>query len=306
VRVAASVVLCSLVAIQGSTAARSQTPAPAALLARHVPLLVLHPDERFGPVPVEGFLADSDLQRRGAGEWETVGGPLPAGGADLRLDQRLCRAIDGVAAAPCYASAETAHGGAPVVYGAAFRTARRIDLQYWIWYPFNDYSSTVPPGDVWQVHEGDWESVSVILDREGRPLTVALSAHCKGSRRAWSRVQKRGPRPIVYVAVGSHSNRFGAGVHPHDPVCWPREARDIVRALRLVDRTAPGRTIRPRLVTVSAKRPAWMAFAGTWGETGYLHFPNNDPVSYGAGPRGPAFHPQWRRPVAEAMSWPRG
>jgi hypothetical protein len=49
-----------------------------------------------------------------------------------------------------------------------------------------------------------------------------------------------------------------------------------------------------------------MRFAGTWGETGYVHFPNNPPIAYGAGPRGPAFHAQWRRPVAEVMSWPRG
>jgi hypothetical protein len=286
--------------------AASPTPTSATLLARHVPILVLHPAERFRPAPVDGFLSDSDLQRRIPGGWETVGGPLPRGGVDLRLDQRLCKAIDGVTAASCYAAAEDAHGARPVVYGAAFRTARRIDLQYWIWYPFNDYSSTVPPGDVWQVHEGDWESVSVVLDRQGRPLTVALSAHCKGSRREWRRAPKRGLHPVAYVALGSHANYFRGGEHPHDPVCWPRETRDIVRAFALVDRTASGQTLRPRLVRVGPANPAWMAFAGAWGETGYLHFPNNEPIAFGAGPRGPAFHSQWRKPVAEAMSWPRG
>jgi hypothetical protein len=147
--------------------------------------------------------------------------------------------------------------------------------------------------------------VSVILDRRGRPLTVALSAHCKGSRRDWARAPKRGARPVAFVALGSHANYFTAGTHPHDPVCWPRETRDIVRALDLVDRTASGAVVRPRLVRVTRSRPSWMAFAGAWGETGYLHFPNNEPVAYGAGPRGPAFHAQWRRPVAVAMSWPR-
>jgi hypothetical protein len=49
-----------------------------------------------------------------------------------------------------------------------------------------------------------------------------------------------------------------------------------------------------------------MTFAGTWGETGYVHFPNNPPIAYGAGPRGPAFHAQWRHPVAEVLSWPSG
>jgi hypothetical protein len=302
----ASAALCVLVVTSGPNAASHRPPPLSVLLGRHVPILVLHPAERFVSVPVAGFLADSDLVRRTQAGWEIVDGPLPAGRADLRLDQRLCDAIDGLAASQCYAAAEAAHGAGPAVYGAAFRTARRIELQYWLWYPYNDYSATLSPGDVWQVHEGDWESVSVILDLEGHPLVAALSAHCKGSRRDWALAPKRGPRPLVYVALGSHANYFRPGIHPHDPDCWPRELRDIVRALALVDRTAVGRTLRPKLMRVSATRPTWMTFAGSWGETGYLHFPNNAPVAYNAGPRGPAFHKQWRKPVAAAMSWPRG
>ena len=160
------------------------------------------------PVRVDGFLVDSDLQQRMPAGWETIPGPLPSGRADLRLDQRSCLAIDGPAAAPCYAGAEAVHGSPPVVYGKAFRTRRGVDLQYWIWYPYNDYGLTSPPREVWQAHEGDWESVSVILDREGRPLEAALSKHCAGTRRAWSDVRRRGGRPIAYVALGSHANYF--------------------------------------------------------------------------------------------------
>lgn len=297
---------CVLVVAPVAGGTDAAVPSSRALLLRHVPILVLHPNEQFAPVPVEGFLAASDVTRRTATGWEPVPGPLPTGGAGLRLDQRACAAIDGPAGSQCYVQAQAAYASAPVVYGAAFRTRNRIDLQYWIWYPYNDYSSTIPPGDVWQAHEGDWESVSVILDPAGRPLVAALSRHCAGTRRAWPEVRKRGARPVVYVALGSHANYFGPGTFPHSPECWPRELRDVVRALALVDRTAPGRTVRPRLVRVTSTRPSWMTFAGAWGETGYLRFPNNPPVAYGAGPAGPAFHAQWRRPVAEAMSWPRG
>jgi hypothetical protein len=108
------------------------------------------------------------------------------------------------------------------------------------------------------------------------------------------------------VALGSHANYFRPGTFRHSPACWPRELRDVVRALALVDRTGLGKTVRPRLVPVSASRPSWMRFAGTWGESAYVHFPNNDPVAYGPGPRGPAFHAVWRRPVREELSWPRG
>lgn len=303
---ACSAILGALLLAPWTDAAAPDAASLSSLLARHAPVLVLHSNEQFAPVPVDGFLADADVTRRTASGWERVPGPLPKGGAELRLDHRACAAIDGPAASPCYAQAQAAQPSSPVVYGAAFRTRDRIDLQYWIWYPYNDYSSTIPPGDVWQVHEGDWESVSVILDRAGRPLLAALSKHCAGTRRAWSAVRRQGTRPVVYVALGSHANYFEPGTFAHSPACWPRELRDIVRSLGLADRTGGGRTVRPRLVRVSATTPSWMTYAGAWGEAGYLHFPNNPPVAYKAGPPGPAFHAQWRRPVAVAMSWPRG
>jgi hypothetical protein len=298
--------LVALALVPSAGGAGSARPPYAVLLARHVPILVLHPAEQFAPVRVDGFLADSDLQQRTAAGWETIPGPLPAGGADLRLDQRTCFAIEGPAASGCYAGAEAAHGSGRVVYGKVLRSRTRIDLQYWIWYPFNDYSASFPPGEVWQVHEGDWESVSVILDLEGRPLVVGLSKHCEGTRRDWSDVRRRGARPIAYVALGSHANYFEPGTFRHSPVCWPRALRDVVRALRLRDRTGSGRVVRPLLVPVTSTQPSWMQFAGKWGESGYVHFPNNPPIAYDGAPRAPAFQETWRRPVTEELSWPTG
>jgi hypothetical protein len=299
-------VLVALALVPSAGGAGSARPPYAVLLARHVPILVLHPAEQFAPVRVDGFLADSDLQQRTAAGWETIPGPLPAGGADLRLDQRTCFAMDGPAASGCYAGAEAAHVSGPVVYGKVLRSRTRIDLQYWIWYPFNGYSASFPPGEVWQVHEGDWESVSVILDLEGRPLFVGLSKHCEGTRRDWSDARRRGARPIAYVALGSHANYFEPGTFRHSPVCWPRALRDVVRALRLRDRTGSGRVVRPLLVPVTSTQPSWMQFAGKWGESGYVHFPNNPPIAYDGAPRAPAFQETWRRPVSEELSWPPG
>ena len=309
VRLAGAALLASLAVVQAGGAARAPAPPSlATLLARHVPVLVLHPAEPFGPVAVDGFLADSDLQRKTATGWETVAGALPAGGKELRLDQRLCRAIDGVAATPCYATAQAAHGSAPVVYGAAFRRKGRIDLQYWLWYPWNGYSPTVPAGDIWEVHEGDWEAVSVVLDVRGRPLVVGLSRHDEGVRRDWAKAPRRGLRPLAYVALGSHANYFAPGAHPLDPRLVDPALISVIRAYGVepVDNAGRGRVARPRLVRVTGTAPRWIAYAGAWGEDGWVHVPDNEPFHAGLGPPGPAFHEQWRRPVAEVLSWPKG
>jgi hypothetical protein len=278
------------------------------LLARHVPVLVLHPAEHFPPVPVDGFLSDSDLMRRSGTGWVKVDGPLPAGGADLRLDQRLCRTIDGVAATSCFVSAEAAHGASPVVYGAAFRSSRRIVLQYWLWYPYNVYSPTIPPGELWQVHEGDWESLSVILDARGTPVLAGYSQHSEGRRREWGRVPRQGQRPRVFVALGSHANYFAAGRHRFDPRVVDPVLISVIqqKGLPPVDYTGVGRVVRPKLVRVTTAQPSWMAFAGAWGEDAFIRVPPSEPARYGTGPVGPAFHEQWRKPIADVLEWPRG
>jgi hypothetical protein len=297
----------ALAGVPAGGAAKSAPPF-GVLLARHVPILVLHPAEPFRPVPVNGFLADSDLMRPSGTAWEKVEAPLLVGGADYRLDQRSCRAIDGVAATSCYAAAEAAHGAGPVAYGAAFRSQGRIALQYWLWYPYNVYSPTVPPGELWQVHEGDWESVSVILDTRGRPLLAGYSQHDEGQRREWARVPRTRARPRVFVALGSYANYFTPGTHRFDPRIVEPVLISVIRQKGLppVDHTGSGRVVRPRLVRVSATSASWMAFAGAWGEDAFLRVPPSEPARYGNGPPGPAFHEQWRRPVADVREWPRG
>lgn len=309
-RLLALVVPAVLVLALGIGAGGAAAPSLPKLLARHVPVVVLHPADRFAPVPVEGFLADSDLLRpAGGGTWEKVDGPFPSGGANLRLDQRLCLAVQGTPAIPCYADAQSAHDSTPTTYGFASRSGGRIVLQYWFFYVFNGYSPTVPAGEIWQVHEGDWEAVSIVLDAKGKPLLAGYSRHCSGARRAWSKVAKEGLRPLVYVGVGSHANYFGPGEKALEKRCWGQLVVDIVEAnkVKLVDHAARGRVVRPRLVRVTATTPSWMAFAGAWGEDGYVHFPNVEPpFRYEAGPRGPAFHSQWRKPLSTVLGWPAG
>jgi hypothetical protein len=118
-----------------ATAVSASTPTSAQLLARYAPILVLHPDERFQPESVDGYLADAVL----------VGG---------HYDQRLCKSVDGTAALDCYASADAAHAEPPAVYGAVFRRGNRIALEYWLFYPFDLFQITSTAGEFWQGPRG--------------------------------------------------------------------------------------------------------------------------------------------------------
>jgi hypothetical protein len=301
---AATSAVCLLVAAGVVAAAR---PADGVLLARHAPLLVLQPQERFAPSPVDAFLAGSDVLARAAdGTWVPQPGALPTSGAagSYRLDVRGCSPADAVSAVDCYAALV----GRPTAYAAVHRRAGRTVLQYWFFYPYNLWSPLVPPSaQFWQAHEGDWEEVSVLLDARLRPVSVAASRHCAGVRRDWSRVTRRGTRPVIYVSLGSHANGFRAGTTPVDPKCWPKEAVAVYRAygIPMLDHAAAGRTVDPALVRVTAVAPAWMRFPGTWGEDQYAGFPNAV-FRFGTGPAGPTFQDDWRNPLHGLLRWPRG
>lgn len=260
---------------------------PGQLLERHRPVVVLHPLERSAPTAVEGFLADAQL----------VGG---------NYDVRACSARDGLAALQCYDGAD--EPAPPVVHGAVFRSGDRIALQYWLFHAFDIWSPLVPQSaDYWKTHEGDWEAVTVLLDATGRPVEVGTSRHCGGARRAWAKVERRGARPVVYSALGSHALYFKPGRYLQEERCWPQHAVLIFEAYKvpIADHAAKGRALSPRVVPVTRTSPAWMRFAGRFGETQYLHFPQATFAS-GAGPDGPAFHDLWRKPFAVPRAWPRG
>jgi hypothetical protein len=83
-----------------------------------------------------------------------------------------------------------------VVYGRAGLTNGRIFLQYWYLYLYNDAVNT---------HEGDWETVTVELNGGQQPVRVAYAGHEGGARRTWEGITRRGDRPVVFVARGSHA-----------------------------------------------------------------------------------------------------
>jgi hypothetical protein len=92
------------------------------------------------------------------------------------------------------------------------RYADFVIIQYWLAYFFDDWAN---------VHEMDWEMVSVVVKNPGtedeRPVACAYRAHAGGFRAPWKDVEKagergqkaeRGKHPIAYIANGSHASYF--------------------------------------------------------------------------------------------------
>ncbi|MHB9029142.1 MAG: hypothetical protein ACYC9O_10255 [Candidatus Latescibacterota bacterium] len=104
-----------------------------------------------------------------------------------------------------------------VYYGRVVRDMGWTILQYWFFYPFNNWrSGFFGLND----HEGDWEMVCVYLweDSDGsfRPEWAAYAAHDFSGddlRRRWDdpELEKAGEHPVVYVGAGSHASYFLAG-----------------------------------------------------------------------------------------------
>lgn len=103
-------------------------------------------------------------------------------------------------------------------YGRVVRENGWIVLQYWIFYPFNNWRSGYFGAND---HEADWEMISVYLAErpsgEIAPAWVAYASHdFQGDdlRRAWDDVdelERIGDHPVVYAGAGSHAAYFRPG-----------------------------------------------------------------------------------------------
>ncbi len=102
-------------------------------------------------------------------------------------------------------------------HGRVVRQDGWVILQYWLFYPFNDWRSGFFGAND---HEADWETVFVYLSEsetgEMSPEWVAYAAHDftgDNLRRRWDdpEVEKVGDHPVVYVGAGSHASYYAPG-----------------------------------------------------------------------------------------------
>lgn len=102
-------------------------------------------------------------------------------------------------------------------YGRVVRQNGWVALQYWFFYPFNNWrSGFFGVND----HEADWEMIYVYLSEDDagqvQPEWVAYASHDFAGddlRRRWDdpEVEKIGEHPVIYAGAGSHASYYSRG-----------------------------------------------------------------------------------------------
>jgi len=186
-------------------------------------------------------------------------------------------------------------GSKPVTYAHVVSEPDRpakLALQYWFFYPFNDFNNT---------HEGDWEMIQLDFDARDAaealgqdPVETGYSSHEGAERASWGGDKLEvvdGTHPVTYPAAGSHANKYG-------PALWLGSSAEA--GVGCDDTRGPHAGLRPRVVTIPSDPRAaeaaypWIAFEGRWGELQKAFF---------NGPTGPNLKEQWTRPITWAEGW---
>ncbi|MEZ4859999.1 MAG: hypothetical protein R3C14_01770 [Caldilineaceae bacterium] len=105
-----------------------------------------------------------------------------------------------------------------VYHGRVVRQNQWLVLQYWFFYPFNNWRSGFFGAND---HEADWEMIALYLSEdvatgEVQPEWIAYASHDYHGddlRRHWHdpEVEKVGEHPVVYAGAGSHASYFQRG-----------------------------------------------------------------------------------------------
>ncbi len=280
------------------------------LAERYAPVLYFHPQEVFRPQTVDVIVSQARL-RQNRRLWFDTTILLQLDVLDLFdfesdehhfldiwYDEQGGSTYANYTAHQAYYEAVLSPeaGGPPVtVYAHVVRDGgSRVTIQYWALYFYNDWFNK---------HEGDWEMIQVMLERD-EPRWVVLSQHHGGTRRTWERAPvEEGTHPAAYVALGSHANYFvGDETYPHSQTIGNHQ-------ITIVDRTGttgriipdvvllPERTVLETGDEAAPSEVAWLPFRGRWGEVA--------PQSDFGGPYGPADKGvQWKQPYAWGMAQP--
>ncbi|MBX3176147.1 MAG: hypothetical protein KF886_02185 [Candidatus Hydrogenedentes bacterium] len=285
-----------------------------ALARAHAPVLRLHRDAVFAPVPVEVSLSAGTLDLGNtmalrSAPWAVDLHQTPNANAHLDLPGENTGELFAA-----YPPAEELPE--PVLYYTVAPLGNRsvepgantahLSIQYYLHF-FADVWGLDQTGG--HRHEGDWEVFQVLLDEDLRPYRATATqqwalaqrdpAVAGGESIAWDALERMGgDRPVLYVGQGGNSlyfepgaTRYGSGLEVHDGLGYwllptggdgPLVTTDYGDQMPL--RLLP-------LGRLSGEDAApWLRYAGRWGQPGYpVPEGDSDSPAVNDGPLGPAF-----------------
>ncbi len=190
-------------------------------------------------------------------------------------------------------------------YARVERRSGWVVLQYWYFYPFNNWrSGFFGVND----HEGDWEMACVYLSEarggDVTPEWVAYASHdFQGDdlRRRWDdpELERVGEHPVIYAGAGSHASYFSKGEYLTEvEIAFLAPVGRVVRALqdlwcRLIQQASDQEDL-PRSSSFNIFRVPFVDYA------------RGDGLSLGAGQRAEWGEPRLLQPVPVWVSNYRG
>lgn len=297
----ATLAACTGLAPAVAAAARPASPADdLALALRFRPRLLFDAKERWRPVDVDRFLAESGhlaCPPVGAGPCAPFASVAQLTPAVAYLDMRGTRGSGSDAVPPDLARCaktrpelrECDGDGRSVIYAHVVRRGARVAIDYWWFLRYNAYSLAR--------HESDWEGVTVIVDRAAaRVLEVHFAAHADVWRYDPGVPRIADGRVKVFLANGDHA----AYPRPCTRLC--RQSNPTLPEARFGGQRswsgngAAGcrrRCVRLLPTDVAGAPASWNAWDGRWGAPTSPAF---------APPRTPAFQRRYRDPFAAKHS----
>ncbi|WP_328530971.1 hypothetical protein OG984_07550 [Nocardioides sp. NBC_00368] len=296
-----ALVMVGVVAPAAAAEPDDATDAEAQLAERYAPVMMLvdqpdacGPGEPYVPSDVDAMMGESSVALRGP--WTdrdliTVGPTaeqLSAGLEGYALDEPGNPLKPG-----CdyerWATGVWGSDPQPTIYAHVATESGiedRIAIQYFFFYPFNDYNNK---------HEADWERIQVELPvgdveaaLETDPDQVLYAQHYGAERALWSddKLQiDEETHPVVYVSAGSHASQYDEGLYL---------GRSAAEGFGCDTTIGPHHEVRPEVRTIpqdpeaAAEAYPWITYRGHWGEIG--------PQRFYEGPTGPNMKQAWNKP----------
>lgn len=190
----------------------------------------------------------------------------------------------------------------PVVYASVTQNptnSQQIAINYYFHYSYSNWMEHKGFNN----HEGDWEGITVFLERDGggfqptgdfQPVEVAFAQHVAvsalgggGQKISWVQVEKSDSHPKVYVGLGGHASYPEAGCSK-----WST-GREYHNGGRVI---SPNVVLLPRVGDATPENVrdlgspwAWLLYPGRWGDPKQCDNTADGFVGCPDAPRGPVF-----------------